>query len=85
MLVKSCKMVPVMLMGTLLHNKHYSPVEYICMSLIGRYRCVSAGAPLWHVHTLSPSLACAHVPSMPGCKKLLMDSFVGEQNISAGT
>ena len=35
MLVKSCKMVPVMIMGTLLHRKRYSPAEYICMTLIG--------------------------------------------------
>lgn len=34
-LAKSCKMVPVMLMGTVLHGKLYSAVEYACMSLIG--------------------------------------------------
>eukprot|EP00798_Chlamydomonas_sp_ICE-L_P001119 gene1119-3952_t len=34
-LVKSCKMVPVMLMGSILHGKVYSVAEYICMSLIG--------------------------------------------------
>uniref|UniRef100_A0A7S0X1H4 UAA transporter n=1 Tax=Chlamydomonas leiostraca TaxID=1034604 RepID=A0A7S0X1H4_9CHLO len=34
-LVKSCKMVPVMIMGTLLHRKRYSFVEYVCMLLIG--------------------------------------------------
>ncbi|GFH24399.1 uncharacterized protein HaLaN_22188 [Haematococcus lacustris] len=34
-LVKSCKMVPVMLAGTLLHGKRYNTVEYVCMSLIG--------------------------------------------------
>uniref|UniRef100_A0A7S3QPA7 Uncharacterized protein n=1 Tax=Dunaliella tertiolecta TaxID=3047 RepID=A0A7S3QPA7_DUNTE len=34
-LVKSCKMVPVMLMGTILHGRRYSPLEYFCMSLIG--------------------------------------------------
>jgi hypothetical protein len=34
-LVKSCKMVPVMVMGTLLHNRRYSPAEYVCMTLIG--------------------------------------------------
>mmetsp|Transcript_101 Transcript_101/g.175 ORF Transcript_101/g.175 Transcript_101/m.175 type:complete len:324 (-) Transcript_101:552-1523(-) len=34
-LVKSCKMVPVMVMGTVLYGKRYSMVEYICMSLIG--------------------------------------------------
>jgi UDP-galactose transporter B1 len=34
-LAKSCKMVPVMLMGTLLHRKRYSALEYLCMSMIG--------------------------------------------------
>jgi hypothetical protein len=34
-LVKSCKMVPVMVMGTVLHGKRYSPAEYVCMTLIG--------------------------------------------------
>lgn len=34
-LVKSCKMVPVMLMGTILHKKTYSTIEYICMTLVG--------------------------------------------------
>lgn len=34
-LAKSCKMVPVMLMGTLLHGKRYSALEYACMSCIG--------------------------------------------------
>ena len=34
-LVKSCKMVPVMLMGAVLHGKQYSVVEYLCMSLVG--------------------------------------------------
>lgn len=34
-LVKSCKMVPVMIMGTLLHKRYYSAAEYICMTLIG--------------------------------------------------
>eukprot|EP00877_Chromochloris_zofingiensis_P001938 jgi/Chrzof1/11745/Cz06g08050.t1 len=34
-LAKSCKMVPVMLMGTLLHKKTYSAMEYMCMCLIG--------------------------------------------------
>ena len=34
-LAKSCKMVPVMLMGTVLHGKRYSGLEYLCMSLIG--------------------------------------------------
>lgn len=33
--MKSCKMVPVMIMGTLLHRKRYSPMEYVCMLLIG--------------------------------------------------
>jgi len=36
-LVKSCKMVPVMLMGTLLHGRRYAPLEYVCMSLIGEH------------------------------------------------
>ncbi|KAG2501790.1 hypothetical protein HYH03_000290 [Edaphochlamys debaryana] len=34
-LAKSCKMVPVMIMGVLLHGKRYTGVEYLCMSLIG--------------------------------------------------
>lgn len=34
-LVKSCKMVPVMIMGTLLHKKVYSFSEYVFMTLIG--------------------------------------------------
>jgi UDP-galactose transporter B1 len=34
-LAKSCKMVPVMLMGALLYKRHYSFVEYLCMLLIG--------------------------------------------------
>ena len=34
-LVKSCKMVPVMVVGTLLHGKRYSPLEYLCMMLVG--------------------------------------------------
>ncbi|KAG2448968.1 hypothetical protein HYH02_005722 [Chlamydomonas schloesseri] len=34
-LAKSCKMVPVMLMGVMLHGKRYTFIEYVCMSLIG--------------------------------------------------
>jgi UDP-galactose transporter B1 len=34
-LAKSCKMVPVMIMGTVLHNKRYSALEYMCMTMIG--------------------------------------------------
>ncbi|PNH03674.1 UDP-galactose/UDP-glucose transporter 3 [Tetrabaena socialis] len=34
-LAKSCKMVPVMLMGVLLHGKRYTTLEYMCMGLIG--------------------------------------------------
>lgn len=34
-LAKSCKMVPVMIMGTVLHSKRYSALEYLCMSMIG--------------------------------------------------
>lgn len=34
-LAKSCKMVPVMLMGTLVYGMRYSAVEYVCMSLVG--------------------------------------------------
>ena len=34
-LAKSCKMVPVMLAGTLLHRKRYSVLEYLCMLMIG--------------------------------------------------
>lgn len=34
-LVKSCKMVPVMLAGFLLHGKRYTVAEYIFMTLIG--------------------------------------------------
>lgn len=34
-LAKSCKMVPVMLIGALLHGKMYSTLEYLCMGLIG--------------------------------------------------
>lgn len=34
-LAKSCKMVPVMVMGTLLHGKRYTALEYMCMSMIG--------------------------------------------------
>ena len=33
-LAKSCKMVPVMLMGTVLGGKRYSVVEYLCALLI---------------------------------------------------
>lgn len=33
-LAKSCKMIPVMLMGTLLYGKRYSMFEYLCVSLI---------------------------------------------------
>jgi UDP-galactose transporter B1 len=34
-LAKSCKMVPVMLIGTVLYKKRYSALEYMCMSMIG--------------------------------------------------
>ena len=34
-LAKSCKMVPVMIMGTLMHGLTYTSLEYVCMSLIG--------------------------------------------------
>ncbi|KAF8068425.1 UTR3 [Scenedesmus sp. PABB004] len=34
-LAKSCKMVPVMLVGSLLHGKRYSALEYVCMTCIG--------------------------------------------------
>lgn len=33
-LAKSCKMVPVMLMGTLIGGKYYSSLEYFCAGLI---------------------------------------------------
>lgn len=34
-LSKSCKMVPVMLAGALLHGRRYSPLEYAAMLLVG--------------------------------------------------
>lgn len=34
MLAKSCKMLPVMLMGTLIGGKRYSLLEYTCAMLI---------------------------------------------------
>ena len=33
-LAKSCKLIPVMLMGTLLHGKRYSALEYAAATLI---------------------------------------------------
>lgn len=33
-LAKSCKMVPVMIMGTLIGGKYYSSLEYFCAGLI---------------------------------------------------
>ncbi len=33
-LAKSCKMVPVMIMGTLIGGKKYSMAEYVCVGLI---------------------------------------------------
>ena len=33
-LAKSCKMVPVMAMGTLIGGKQYSSLEYLCAALI---------------------------------------------------
>lgn len=59
-LVKSSKMIPVMLMGTLLHGIRYPPSEYFCCSLViagvsmfalkssshGASRLVSPNAPL---------------------------------------
>lgn len=40
-LAKSSKMIPVMLMGTLLHAKSYSALEYACCLLIsGEGRCL---------------------------------------------
>lgn len=34
-LAKSCKMVPVMILGTIIGGKRYSVLEYICSGLIG--------------------------------------------------
>lgn len=34
MLVKSCKLVPVMIMGTIFGKKRYSSKEYLCVALI---------------------------------------------------
>lgn len=33
-LAKSCKMIPVMIMGTLVGGKRYSVIEYVCAGLI---------------------------------------------------
>jgi UAA transporter family len=33
-LAKSCKMIPVMIMGTLVGGKRYSVIEYVCSGLI---------------------------------------------------
>ena len=33
-LAKSSKMIPVMLLGTLLHNKRYPVIEYLCCSMV---------------------------------------------------
>jgi UAA transporter family len=33
-LAKSCKMIPVMVMGTLVGGKRYSMIEYVCAGLI---------------------------------------------------
>lgn len=33
-LAKSCKMIPVMVMGTLVGGKRYSVIEYVCVGLI---------------------------------------------------
>jgi solute carrier family 35 (UDP-galactose transporter), member B1 len=40
-LAKSSKMIPVMVMGTLLHGKQYSVLDYTCCSLVAG-QCVLA-------------------------------------------
>lgn len=48
-LAKSSKMIPVMLMGTLLHGKRYSALEYACCLAISGRATMGGGrpAPCW--------------------------------------
>jgi len=65
-LAKSTKMVPVMLVGTLLHQKRYSGLEYLCMSLIGvgvgLFARKSSSKVGWVGRPRLCACACGHPP-----------------------
>jgi solute carrier family 35 (UDP-galactose transporter), member B1 len=48
-LAKSCKMIPVMVMGTLIGGKFYSTLEYLCAGLIAIGISLFAGQSSSHV------------------------------------
>lgn len=58
-LAKSCKMVPVMLMGTLIGGKFYSALEYGCALLI------AAGISLFATQTSSKVVRKLAAPNAP--------------------
>ncbi len=59
MLAKSCKMIPVMLMGTLIGGKFYSTLEYGCAILI------AAGISLFAKQSSNKVMAKLVAPNAP--------------------
>ena len=59
MLAKSCKMIPVMVMGTLIGGKFYSALEYACALMI------AAGISLFARQSSSKVTAKLAAPNAP--------------------
>ena len=79
-LAKSCKMIPVMLMGTLIGGKRYSVLEYACASLI------AGGISLFASHNSSKVVRKLAAPNAPlgyglCLANLLLDGYTNAKQV----
>ena len=83
-LAKSCKMIPVMVMGTLIGGVYYSSLEYVCALML------AAGIGLF-AHQSSPSIAQKLAnPNAPlgyflCCVNLVFDGYTNAAQVGIPT
>ena len=82
MLAKSCKMIPVMLMGTLIGGKLYTSLEYGCALLI------AAGISLFAKQSSGKVMSKLAAPNAPlgyslCCLNLIFDGYTNAMQASA--
>ena len=82
MLAKSCKMIPVMVMGTLIGGKLYTSLEYGCAILI------AAGISLFAKQSSSKVMAKLAAPNAPlgyslCCLNLVFDGYTNAMQVSS--
>lgn len=81
-LAKSCKMIPVMVMGTLIGGKLYTSLEYGCAILI------AAGISLFAKQSSSKVMSKLAAPNAPlgyslCCLNLVFDGYTNAMQVSS--